>query len=249
LHADDTNYTVIKKGVVVVSGTGPAIRVADNRLVIRDGRKETPPLALTRAEASRKLRHVVVCGHAGGFVSFHALRFLRDTNTALSQIDFDGRVVFANGHPGPDQPALRRAQALICSGVEPETAVAVARELLTSKLRGQSEVARLMGRPEASAAIASLAADISRETVGAKALAIEAKAAAIYWREWAMVSVRFARQNPERLDHNGRWRPGRSEAWNTFGSRASMLTGKPWKASTRQGMPSSISCSGSPKPK
>jgi hypothetical protein len=61
MHADDTNYCTIHNGVVAVSGTGPAIRVADNRLVIRDGPKETPSLALTRAEASRKLRHIVVC--------------------------------------------------------------------------------------------------------------------------------------------------------------------------------------------
>ena len=64
MHADHTNYTVIKNGVVVVSGTGPAIRVDDNQLVIRDGPLETPPLCLTRAQASRKLHHVVVCGHA-----------------------------------------------------------------------------------------------------------------------------------------------------------------------------------------
>ena len=64
MHADDTNYTVVKNGVVVVSGTGPAIRVDGNRLVIRDGPQETRPLVLTRAEASRKLRHVIVCGHA-----------------------------------------------------------------------------------------------------------------------------------------------------------------------------------------
>jgi hypothetical protein len=43
MHADDTNYTVAKNGVVVVSGTGPAIRVDDNRLVIRDGPQETLP--------------------------------------------------------------------------------------------------------------------------------------------------------------------------------------------------------------
>ena len=28
MHADDTNYTVVKNGVVVVSGTGPAIRTS-----------------------------------------------------------------------------------------------------------------------------------------------------------------------------------------------------------------------------
>ena len=79
MWANDTNYTVIKNGIVVVSGTGPAIRVDGNRLIIRDGPQETSPLVLTRAEATRKLRHVVVCGHAGGFVTFEALRWLRDT--------------------------------------------------------------------------------------------------------------------------------------------------------------------------
>src|ERR1041384_5531031 len=105
MHADDMNYTIIKNGIVVVSGTGPAIRVDGNRLVIRDGPQEVSPLVLTRAEASRKLRHIVVCGHAGGFVTFDALRWLRDTGVAFSQLDYHGGVVIASG-PGPDQPAL-----------------------------------------------------------------------------------------------------------------------------------------------
>ncbi len=82
MHADDTNYTVIKNGV--------AIRVEGNRLVIRDGPQETPPLLLTRAEVRRNLQHVIVCGHAGGFVTFDALRWLRDTGVAFSQLDAGG---------------------------------------------------------------------------------------------------------------------------------------------------------------
>jgi hypothetical protein len=136
VHADDTNYTVIKNGIVVVSGTGPAMRVDGNRLVIRDGPQETPVLSLTRAEASRRLRHVIVGGHAGGFVTFDAMRWLRDTGVAFSQVDWDGAVIISSGPRGRDQPALRRAQALVCSGVTPDTAVAVTREIVRIKLLG-----------------------------------------------------------------------------------------------------------------
>jgi CRISPR-associated endonuclease Cas1 len=232
MHADDTNYTVIKNGVVVVSGTGPAIRVEGNRLVIRDGPQETPPLVLTRAEASRKLRHVVVCGQAGGFVTFDAMRWLRDTGVAFSQLDWDGAVIIASGPRGTDQPALRRAQDLVCSGVVPNAAVAITREIVRVKLDGQAEVARLMGSADAGAAIGGLAEEIARETDGSKVLSVEARAAAIYWKLWQDLPVRFARPNPNRLWPNGRWRPGRPDPWLRFGPRTSLLTGKPFRATT-----------------
>src|SRR5437868_13166449 len=164
MWANDTNYAVIKNGIVVVSGTGPAIRVDGNRLVIRDGPQETKPLILTRAEASRKLRHVIVCGREGGFVTFPALTLLRDTGVAFSQLDYNGSVIIASGPRGPDQPALRRAQALVCSGVRPEIAVAVTREILTLKLRGQAHVLKLTGVAEAGAAIEALVIEMARET-------------------------------------------------------------------------------------
>src|SRR5271163_3667488 len=133
MWANDTNYAVIKNGIVVVSGTGPAIRVDGNRLVIRDGPQETLPLSLTRAEASRKLRHIIVCGQAGGFVTFDALRWLSDTGVAFSQLDWNGAVVIASGPRGPDQPDLRRAQALVCSGATPKIADAITSEILRVK--------------------------------------------------------------------------------------------------------------------
>ena len=232
MHADDTNYTIIKNDLVVVSGTGPAIRVDGNRLVIRDGPLETPPLCLTRAEASRKLRHIIVCGQAGGFVTFDALRWLRDTGVAFSQLDWNGTVVIASGLRGPDQPDLRRAQALVCSGVIPKAADAIACEILRVKLCGQAEVAGLLGFEEPSAAIGGLAERIGRETDGRRALSIEAEAAWIYWNLWERMSVRFARRNPQRLGPNGRWRPGRPDPWLTFGSRTSLLSTKPSRATT-----------------
>jgi CRISPR/Cas system-associated endonuclease Cas1 len=232
MHTGDTNYTIIKNGVVVVSGTGAAIRVDGNRLVIRDGPQETQPLCLTRAEASRKPLHIVVCGHAGGFVTFDALRWLRDTGVAFSQLDWKGTVVIASGPRGPDQPDLRRAQALVCSGVMPKAADAIACEILRVKLCGQAEVAGLLGFEQPSVAICSLAEGIARETDGRRALSVEAEAAWIYWNLWERMPVRFARRNPQRLGPNGRWRPGRPDPWLTFGSRTSLLSGKPSRATT-----------------
>ena len=232
MHAHDTNYTVIKNGIVAVSGTGPAIRVDGNRLVIRDGPQEVPALRLTRAEASRKLRHIVVCGTAGGFVTFDALRWLRDTGVAFSQLDWDGAAVIASGPRGPDQPDLRRAQALVCSGVVPRAADAIACEILRVKLCGQAEVAGVLGFADESAAIGSLAERIAREADGKRALSLEAEAAWIYWNLWERMPVRFARRNPQRLGPNSRWRPGRPDLWLTFGSRTSLLSGKPSRATT-----------------
>jgi CRISPR-associated endonuclease Cas1 len=232
MHADDTNYTVIKNGIVVVSGTGPAIRVDGNRLVIRDGPQETPPLRLTRAEAVRKLRHIIVCGQAGGFVTFDALRWLRDTGVAFSQLDWNGAVVITSGPRGRNRPDLRRAQALVCSGAVPKLADAIACEILRVKLRGQAEVAGLLGFGDAGAQIGSLAETIAREADGKRALAVEAEAAWIYWNLWERMPVRFARRNPQRLGSNGRWRPGRPDLWLTFGSRTSLLSGKPSRATT-----------------
>jgi CRISPR/Cas system-associated endonuclease Cas1 len=211
MHADDTNYTVIKNGVVAVSGTGPAIRVDGNQLVIRDGPQETPPLCLTRAQACRKLHHVVVCGNAGGFVTFDALRWLRETGVAFSQLDWDGSIIIASGPRGPDRPAFRRAQALVCSGVIPKATVAITREVLRVKLKGQAAVARLMRSADVSAEIDRLSARLARETDGSKVLSIEAHAASIYWKLWRDVPVRFARRSPQRLGANGRWRPGRTD--------------------------------------
>ena len=232
MHAHDTNHTVIKNGIVAVSGTGPAIRVDGNRLVIRDGPQKTPPLRLTRAEAVRKLRHIVVCEQAGGFVTFDALRWLRDTGVAFSQLDWNGAVVITSGPRGPDQPDLRRAQALVCSSAIPKAADAITCEILRVKLSGQAEVARHLGFADASTAISSLAQAIAREADGRRAVSIEAEAAWIYWNLWERMPVRFARRNPQRLGPNSRWRPGRPDLWLTFGPRTSLLSGKPSRATT-----------------
>jgi hypothetical protein len=110
--------------------------------------------------------------------------------------------------------------------------VAIAREILRVKLRGQAEVARLLGSVETGEAIDDFAASVAHETDGSKALVLESRAASIYWKLWEELPVRFARRNPQRLASNGKWRPGRPDPWLTFGQRTSILTGKPHRATT-----------------
>jgi len=96
MYADNTIYTRIKNGIVVVSSSGPAILIHGNRHVIRDGPHETPPLCLTRA--GRRLWRIIVCGDAG-------------TGIAFSQLDWNGTVI-ATTSSVPNVPALTRAQVL-----------------------------------------------------------------------------------------------------------------------------------------
>jgi hypothetical protein len=139
----------------------------------------------------------------------------------------------AKGWPrGPDRPDLRRAQALVCSGAVPKVADAIACEILRSKLIGQAEVAGLLGFADESAAIRGLTERIARDIDGKRALSTEAEAAWIYWNLWEQMPVRFARRNPQRLGSNGKWRPGRADLWLTFGSRTSLLSRKPSRATT-----------------
>lgn len=89
-----------------------------------------------------------------------------------------------------------------------------------------------MGFAEAGAAIGKMAATMALEGDGRRALAAEAEAAWIYWNLWERMPIRFARRNPQRLGTNGRWRSGRPDLWLTFGSRTSLLSGKPSRATT-----------------
>jgi CRISPR-associated endonuclease Cas1 len=232
MHADDdVLFGRAKNGVVVLSGGNPSVRVDGGWLVIRDGPHvwtgsgpATPvdqrmeELRFTRAEASAGvLRHIVVTGNAGGFITFAALEWLRDTGVAISQLTYDGQVVYASGPRGPDQPSLRRAQALAADN---HIGLEVSREILLAKLRGQAEVARLLGSPEASVVIAQLAERMKVERDGAQILAREATAAVAYWQIWEHLPLRFPRRDKVPVH------------WQTFGSRASTLTGKPWRATT-----------------
>ena len=94
-------------------------------------------------------------------------------------------------------------------------------------------MARLLGASTVETrAIERFAASVARETDVARILVAEARGAALYWTLWNDLPVRFARQNPDRIGPDGRWQPGRRDPWHTFGPRASLLTGQPYRATT-----------------
>jgi CRISPR-associated endonuclease Cas1 len=229
MSPDDALHGRIINRVLTISGNNPSIRVDGGCLVVADGPMLVPanhrgpaPPAKERMVTHRFRRadcpvDRIVATRPDGFITFAALKWLHGVGCGIVQLDYDGTVIFASSPAGPDQPALRRVQALAAGD---EIGVAVMREILRVKLKGQAEVARLLGSEETAGLIVRLAGEVAGARDGAQILAIEATAAVAYWALWRDLPVQFARQYEV------------PEHWRTFGPRRSPLTGKPFRAAT-----------------
>lgn len=136
-----------RDGVLVLSGFGVRIAVEGSHLVVSDGIGDKRQSGRFH-RATADLKSLVVLGHSGT-ISFEATRWLRDVGASFVQLDADGEVIVASGPSGLDDARLRRAQALAASN---GAGIAIARDLIRSKLEGQAEV--LARIPESEAAIA-----------------------------------------------------------------------------------------------
>jgi CRISPR-associated endonuclease Cas1 len=203
-------------GVLLLSGYGIRAAVERGHLCIEDGvGADRRRARFSRAE--RKLRRLVVLGHAGT-ISFDALRWLSDVGAGFVQIDHDGRVIVAAGPTGLQDARLRRAQA---QAFENGLGLAIARELARAKLEGQRTVLdRLPDAEDASAALRSAAGRLDGAHTINQLRAIEAEGALAYWGAWAPVQVQFARRDAARIPAH----------WRSFGHRASLVTGASRKA-------------------
>jgi CRISPR-associated endonuclease Cas1 len=169
------------------------------------------------SRAERKLRRLVVIGHAGT-ISFDALRWLSDVGAGFVQIDNDGRVIVAAGPTGLQDARLRRAQA---QAFENGLGLAIARELAREKLEGQRMVLdQLPGAEAARSAVRSAIDRLDAADTIDLLRAIEAEGALAYWGAWAPVQVQFARRDAARIPAH----------WRAFGRRASLVTGASRKA-------------------
>lgn len=203
----------VRDGVLVLSGYGLHIGVERGQLTVRDGIGRTRRSG-TLHRATCGLKRLVVLGHSGT-VTLEALRWLHDIGAAFVQLDADGLVIIANGPSRLDDARLRRAQALATTN---GVGIAIARELLGSKLDGQLAVLERL--PQAGAArqtVQPLQGELTLATSTQHLRSLEARAAAVYWGAWASVEMPFARKD----------RTSVPEHWTTFGTRSSPLTGAP----------------------
>ncbi len=199
-------------GVVVASGYGLKVYVERGHLAVHDGiggDRRTRRYARVHSGVER----LVVLGQSG-YVTFDALKWLRDIGAAFVQIDSDARLVASTASVGTDQPALRRAQALAADAA---VGTEVARSLLRDKIRGQATLRPELGNDQRPQFFDAALAEMDHADTIEQLLGVEAAAALAYWEAWRGLDVRFgARDRADAPTH-----------WLTFGQRHSPLTSSP----------------------
>jgi CRISPR-associated endonuclease Cas1 len=206
----------VRNGVLVLSGFGVRVAVERGQLTVSDGiGRERREGVLSRATCG--LKRLVLVGHSGT-ISFEALRWLSDLGAAFVQIDADANVIVASAPAGLDDARLRRSQALALSN---GIGLAIARDLLRTKLEKQAGVIERMGAHDEAVAIIRAARDglAQAETVEGL-MRLEAAAANVYWEAWSPHPIRLARKDEPRVPAH----------WRTFGSRGSPISGSQRKA-------------------
>jgi CRISPR-associated endonuclease Cas1 len=201
----------IRSGIVTLSGYGIKVSVNRRHLAVSDGIGRQRR-AGRFAKATSRIKRLVIIAQTG-FVTLEALRWLHDSKAALIQLDHDASILTASVG-GLDDARLRRAQALI-----PMTKhrLAIARELLGAKLKGQLAVLDSFGL-DGGRGVRDAIALLDRADRIDVALIAEAQAAEAYWAGWADAPMQFA-QRDHVPDH-----------WRAFGARRSPLTVRPRNA-------------------
>jgi CRISPR-associated endonuclease Cas1 len=214
MHNDSTtrpSAVPIRGGIVMLGGYGIRVSVKHRHLIVADGigrqRREG-----RFAKATSRIRRLVVVAQTG-FVTLEALRWLHDAKAAFIQLDHDGSILTAS-IGGLDDARLRRAQALLPIT---EHRLAIGRELLEAKVKGQFAVLDSFGLPGVSEVREALEMLVRAKRLE-QALIAEASAAENYWNAWGSVRLEFVRRDQI------------PEHWRIFANRPSPLTLRPRNA-------------------
>ena len=203
-----------RDGVLILSGYGIRISVHHGRLSVSDNvsgfRRDAE-----FSRATSGIRRLFVLGHTG-FVTFDALRWLADIEAAYVQVDGDGKVIASYAPQSVNDVGRRRAQALLSQVPD---GVRIMRPILATKLKGQAALMRSRGHDEIARRIEALIPELAAEGKDAVRF-VESRAADLYWRALAKVSMRFAKQDERKLPSH----------WRMLGPRHSLLGNAPRNA-------------------
>jgi CRISPR-associated protein Cas1 len=200
-------------GVLVLSGYGLRIAIARGHLILEDGLADRRRVwRLSRID--RDVKRIAIIGHAGT-ISLDAIRWLHDVKIPLIHLDTDGRVLAMVTPDSPDHPILRRAQA---QAADAPIGLDIARGLLRQKFDGQERVLKGFTAGQLALPHMELARRALPTATAFPALrVIEARAAVAYWGAWNRMPVHFRDADADRIPAH----------WQTFGPRASVLSGSP----------------------
>jgi len=206
--------------MLFVSGFEPSLRVQSRHLIVRTVVGRDVREARLSKVARPRLRRLVVFG-TGGYTTWEALAWLDGIGASFLHLSRSGRTIAASGERGPDQPALRRAQAL---ATDTEAGLAVVRYLLEAKVEGQLSILE-RHFPADRRAIGTVRAALEsvRQCRSTKeALVWEARAATAYWGAWPALPTVFSRADVSKIPQH----------WRTAGNRHSPLSTSPRLATT-----------------
>jgi CRISPR-associated protein Cas1 len=169
--------------------------------------------------ASSPIKRVVLIGRSGS-ITLEAVAWLHDTHAALIHLDWDGTVLITSAAWRNNDGRLRRQQALATTN---GTGIAIAKSLVSEKLRGQLDV--LQDRPDTAAAVDAVRralGQVEQCATAAELMRVEAEAAAAYWQSLAGTTLTFARRDLPRIPPH----------WSSLGPRSSPITRSPRRAAT-----------------
>jgi CRISPR-associated endonuclease Cas1 len=196
--------------IIALSGYGISVTVEHGYLCVEDGvGNERRSARFARANSG--IKRVVVLGHSG-IISFEALRWLSGIGASFIHIDNDAEIITASGVIGLDDARLRRAQA---AALNNGIGLAIARDLMSRKLKGQIDVLGWFQNPPSLFLKLKIARAKAREADSIDELRFaEGEGARAYWYAWRTLPVRFKCSEVNRVP----------EHWLTFGSRSSPLS-------------------------
>jgi CRISP-associated protein Cas1 len=187
--------------IVTLAGRIPSLSISDGCLVVRQGitPADLRPETMRYPRGVHSIQAVVLLGH-GGNITVDAMRWLAVQRIGLFVLGVDGELVSVSTPPAAHAIALRRSQYAA-------DGLMLAKAVLSRKLAGC-----MTARPKLAGTFARSMQDMRRTDSVDELRLIEARAAVLYWKGWAM-----------RLRHYAGF-PGH---WIEFDGRSSGISGTP----------------------